>query len=116
MSFKKLLLALFCLFFGASVAFSEVTYYVTEVQLNELMKQITNLKKSNESMTELLQKQEIDFHNIENSYINKFMTMEKQQKNYQELLNRYENRNSIYKYGIVGALVVGFVLGVVIAK
>ena len=116
MKFKGLLLALFCLFFGVSVAFSEVTYYVTDKQLNELTNQINNLKNNNESMRILLENQNREFQILESNYMEQYLTMNRQQKNYQELLSRYESRNSIYKYGIVGALVVGFVLGVVVAK
>ena len=67
-------------------------------------------------MMNLLNLQTKEYETLEQNYLNKFLTMEKQQKNYQELLSRYESKSSILKYSIAGAFVVGLILGFVVAK
>jgi hypothetical protein len=42
--------------------------------------------------------------------------MEQQSTNLQNLLNRSENKSSLYKYGIGLAFAVGLVLGVILVK
>lgn len=116
MNLRTLLLVLFCLLFSVQVAFSEATYFVTDKQLSELTKQINSLTSSNESMKSLLALQTKEYETLEQQYLDKYLAIKKQQTNYQNLLDRYESRNSIYKYSIGVAFVVGLVLGFVIAK
>ena len=111
---------MFCV---TSDAFAGGTYYLTEEQLNNLTKQINNLQKNNNDMIILLEnqkseleKQNKEFLTLEQNYLEKYLIIEKQQRNYQQLLKKYENKELIYKYGIVGAFVVGLLVGVFISK
>ena len=116
MKLKKLLLVLFCLLFCVSVASSQGTYYLTDEQLNNLIKQIDNLQSNNKSMILLLEKQKTELATLEKNYETSYLTMTKQQQNYEQLLSKSKDRELIYKYGIVASFVVGLIAGIVIAK
>ena len=114
--FIKSLSVLLCLFYGLSVCFASDTYYLTQEQLNELIVQINNLQSNNNDMKLLLESQKNEFQILEKNYLEQYLTMKKQQQNSKELLSRYESRESIYKYSIIGALVAGLLVGIIIAK
>lgn len=130
MKLKICLLSLLYLFYATPFVFSEDTYFVTKEQLNNLSKQIMNLENNNLNMMSLLelQKQELEnqkieleqqtnnFQTLENSYSEKFLIMDQQLQNSQQLLNRSKNRESLYKYGMVGTFVLGLIIGIVVAK
>lgn len=116
MKYQKLLSVLFCLLFCVQVSFSQDTYFITKEQLNSLIEQINNLKNNNENMKSLLELQTKEYETLEQNYLEKYLAIKKQQTNYQNLLEQYKSKSSIYKYSIVGALVVGFLAGVIVAK
>ena len=116
MNLRTLLVTLFGLLFCVQFAFSEVTYFVTDKQLSELTKQINSLTSSNESMKSLLALQTKEYETLEQQYLDKYLAIKKQQMNYQELLSRSKNKESLYKYGIGIAFGLGLILGFVIAK
>ncbi|MBQ2219729.1 MAG: hypothetical protein II417_02910 [Elusimicrobia bacterium] len=64
----------------------------------------------------LLESQKNEFQILEKNYLEQYLTMKKQQQNSKELLNRYESRESIYRYSIIGVLILGLLVGVVISK
>ena len=113
---KVLLLQLLLLFVGVCFVSAEVTYYVTDKQLNELTKLINNLQNSNNDMKNLLELQNSEYETLKKNYSEKFQIMEQQSMNYQNLLNRSENKSCLYKYGISIAFAVGLVLGVILVK
>lgn len=130
MKLKTVLLSLFLLLYGVSVAFSEDTYFLTREQLNALEMQILNLQNNNASMMSLLESQRLELENqkieleqqtnnfqiLENNYLQKYLVMEQQLQNSQQLLNRSKSRESLYKYGMVGTFVLGLIIGIVVAK
>ena len=131
MKFIKVFLVLFfSFFFGVESVLASDTYFITQEQLNNLMKQINNLQSNNASMMSLLETQKLElesqknelenqtneFQILETNYLEKFLTMEKQLKNSQQLLNLSKNKESIYKYGIGIAFAIGIILGVFVAK
>lgn len=113
---KVLLLQLSLLFVGVCFVSAEVTYYVTESQLNALTEQINNLNSNNNDMKNLLELQNSKYETLKKNYSEKFQIMERQSMNYQNLLSRSENKSSLYKYGIGLAFAVGLVLGVILVK
>lgn len=113
---KVFLLALFVFCFGVQGVFGSDTYFVTDKQLNELTKLINNLQNSNNDMKNLLELQTKEYETLKKNYSEKFQIMEQQSTNLQNLLNRSENRSSLYKYGIGLAFAVGLVLGVILVK
>jgi hypothetical protein len=67
-------------------------------------------------MMNLLELQTNEYETLKQNYSDKFKTMEQQLTNSQDLLNRSENKSSIYKYGIGIAFAAGLVLGVILIK
>ena len=115
MKLKTLLLSLCCLFFGVSVAFSE-GYYITAEQMEKLTIEIENISNSNNNLMSKLQLQQQQYQELQTIYDKKYTSAQEQLETYKNYLQKYENRNLIYKYGILGALVVGVIVGVVVAK
>jgi len=112
--FIKSLSVLLCLFCGVQVAFSQDTYYLTNEQLNNLIKQIDNLQSNNKSMILLLEKQKNELATLEKNYEQSYLTMTKQQQNYEQLLSKSKDRELIYRYGIIASFVVGLIVGIII--
>ena len=75
-----------------------------------------DLQNNNKNMMNLLELQTNEYETLKQNYSDKFKPMEQQLTNYQNLLNRSDNKNSLYKYAIGVAFAVGIVLGVVLVK
>lgn len=104
-----------CLFFGVSVAFSQ-GYYITEEQMEQLTTEILNINKSNNNLTSKLQLQQQQYQELQTICDKKYTLAQEQLETYKSYLKKYENRELIYKYGIVAGFVAGLLIGVVVAR